>query len=109
MTPISIRLTKEIIAYLFFVRFRKMMNVIDAYHIICKVKPFRKGLSNSFRGVKRMVCLQLREMGMSKHPVELRKLELYKTYVVRTLFLELVKENSQKEDTIILLYKQINQ
>ena len=35
---------------------------------------------------------QLKGMGITKHPVELRKLELYKTYVVRKLYFSAVNK-----------------
>ncbi|QED48274.1 DUF2639 domain-containing protein [Cytobacillus dafuensis] len=48
----------------------------------------------AFKGSKGWYIQKLKESGISKHPVELRKLELYKTYIVRNLYLELInKEN----------------
>ena len=35
---------------------------------------------------------QLKGMGITKHPVDLRKLELYKTYVVRKLYFAAVNK-----------------
>ncbi|WP_019241821.1 MULTISPECIES: DUF2639 domain-containing protein [Bacillus] len=35
---------------------------------------------------------QLRELGITKHPIELKKLKLYKTYIVRHLYFSTVEE-----------------
>ncbi|RHW42245.1 DUF2639 domain-containing protein [Neobacillus notoginsengisoli] len=39
-------------------------------------------------GSKGWYIMRLKEMGIKKHPVGLKKLELYKTWVVRNLYLE---------------------
>jgi hypothetical protein len=38
---------------------------------------------------------QLKEMGITKHPVELKKLELYRTFVIRKLYFEHVEKTNQ--------------
>ncbi|MFS0781558.1 DUF2639 domain-containing protein [Bacillus sp. 1P06AnD] len=38
---------------------------------------------------------QLRERGITKHPVELKKLQLYRTYVVRNLYFETIREETK--------------
>lgn len=35
---------------------------------------------------------QLKQAGITRHPVERRKLKLYKTYVVRNLYVEFVEK-----------------
>lgn len=36
---------------------------------------------------------QLREKGITKHPIELKKLKLYKTFVIRSLYFSSIEEN----------------
>ncbi|MBM7692507.1 hypothetical protein JOC77_001937 [Peribacillus deserti] len=38
---------------------------------------------------------QLKEMGVSKHPVERKKLELYRTHILRNLYSELGEKKRQ--------------
>ncbi|WP_423407092.1 DUF2639 domain-containing protein [Heyndrickxia sp. MSNUG] len=45
----------------------------------------------AYEGSKGWYIKELKKMGITKHPIEKRKLELYKTYVVRSLFFELTK------------------
>jgi hypothetical protein len=40
---------------------------------------------------------QLKEVGITKHPVELKKLKLYKTYIVRNLYFAIVNENIESK------------
>ncbi|GAA2705124.1 DUF2639 domain-containing protein [Cytobacillus oceanisediminis] len=40
----------------------------------------------AYQGAKGWYIQKLREKGITKHPVELRKLELYKTFVVKKLY-----------------------
>ncbi|PLR78389.1 DUF2639 domain-containing protein [Bacillus sp. V3-13] len=44
----------------------------------------------AYRGSKGWYISQLKAAGVTRHPVERRKLELYKTYVVRNLYLEMI-------------------
>lgn len=37
---------------------------------------------------------QLREKGITRHPIELKKLKLYKTYIVRNLYYSLLVEEN---------------
>jgi hypothetical protein len=36
---------------------------------------------------------ELKEMGISKHPIERKKLELYRIHILRNLYHEMKKEN----------------
>ncbi|WP_445491166.1 DUF2639 domain-containing protein [Niallia sp. 03133] len=40
----------------------------------------------AYYGTKGWFISKLKEMGISRHPVEHKKLELYKTYVLRNLY-----------------------
>lgn len=42
----------------------------------------------AYPGSKGWYISKLKEKGITKHPVELKKLELYKTFVVRNLYLD---------------------
>lgn len=42
----------------------------------------------AYPGSKGWYIKELKRLGISKHPIEQRKLELYKTFIVRNLFLE---------------------
>ncbi|MBP2239450.1 hypothetical protein J2Z40_000003 [Cytobacillus eiseniae] len=46
----------------------------------------------AYKGSKGWYIQKLKEAGIRKHPVDLRKLELYKTYIVRNLYLEMEKK-----------------
>lgn len=46
----------------------------------------------AYEGSKGWYIKELKKMGITKHPIEKRKLELYKTFVVRSLFFELTKK-----------------
>ncbi|KAB2338152.1 DUF2639 domain-containing protein [Cytobacillus depressus] len=48
----------------------------------------------AYRGSKGWYIQKLKEAGLQKHPIELKKLELYKTYIVRNLYLDLYKEEN---------------
>lgn len=47
----------------------------------------------AYPGSKGWYIQKLKEVGISKHPVDRKKLELYKTSIVRNLYLE--KNNQQ--------------
>ncbi|MFE8695842.1 DUF2639 domain-containing protein [Cytobacillus sp. FJAT-53684] len=49
----------------------------------------------AYKGSKGWYIQKLKETGISKHPIELRKLELYKTFIVRNLYLELIDKNEK--------------
>ncbi|MEH7884889.1 DUF2639 domain-containing protein [Bacillus sp. JJ1609] len=46
----------------------------------------------AYEGSKGWYIKELKKMGITKHPIEKRKLELYKTFVVRSLYFELSKK-----------------
>lgn len=46
----------------------------------------------AYEGTKDWYIQELKKIGVTKHPVEKRKLELYKTFVVRNLYLEMKKK-----------------
>ncbi|MGA9225523.1 MAG: DUF2639 domain-containing protein [Mesobacillus sp.] len=46
----------------------------------------------AYDGSKGWYIKELKKMGLTKHPIDKRKLELYKTFVVRSLYFELSKE-----------------
>lgn len=48
----------------------------------------------AYQGSKGWYVQQLKEMGVRYHPVDRRKLELYKTYVLRNLYLELTEKGN---------------
>lgn len=43
-------------------------------------------------GTKGWYVDQLKKMGVTKHPIEKRKLEAYKTYVIRAIYIEVKKQ-----------------
>jgi len=45
-----------------------------------------------YQGSKGWYVSQLKKMGINKHPIERKKLESYKTYVLRNMYLQKVKE-----------------
>jgi hypothetical protein len=45
----------------------------------------------AYEGSKGWYIHELKKIGVTKHPVEKRKLELYKTFVVRNLYLDMIK------------------
>ena len=47
----------------------------------------------AYQGSKGWYVQQLKQIGITKHPVELKKLELYKTFVVRNLYFDTVVKN----------------
>lgn len=47
----------------------------------------------AYQGSKGWYVQKLKELGINKHPVDRRKIELYKTYVLRNLYLEKTNEN----------------
>lgn len=49
----------------------------------------------AFKGSKGWYIQKLKEAGIRKHPVDLRKIELYKTYVVRNLYLDILKKENE--------------
>ncbi|MED4402615.1 YflJ family protein [Metabacillus fastidiosus] len=49
----------------------------------------------AYFGTKGWYIKELKALGMTKHPIERRKLELYKTYVVRNFYIEAVAEKKQ--------------
>lgn len=51
------------------------------------------GFQMAYKGSKGWYIQKLKEAGIKRHPIELRKLELYKTYVVRNLYHELYEKN----------------
>ncbi|MEH7441515.1 YflJ family protein [Bacillus sp. JJ1122] len=46
----------------------------------------------AYEGSKGWYIKELKKMGITMHPIEKRKLELYKTFVVRSLFFELTRK-----------------
>ena len=49
----------------------------------------------AYKGSKGWYIQKLKEAGIKKHPIELKKLELYKTFVVRNLYLEQVQKQNE--------------
>lgn len=52
----------------------------------------------AFKGSKGWYVQQLKQMGITKHPVELKKLELFKTFILRNLYFENDKKNKNKKN-----------
>lgn len=48
----------------------------------------------AYKGSKGWYIQKLKEAGIRKHPVEFKKLELYKTYIVRKLYFELISNKT---------------
>ncbi|MDQ0273707.1 DUF2639 domain-containing protein [Cytobacillus purgationiresistens] len=48
----------------------------------------------AYQGSKGWYIAKLKEWGIAKHPIELRKLELYKTYVIRKIYMD-VKDKKE--------------
>ncbi|MRX70704.1 DUF2639 domain-containing protein [Bacillus lacus] len=48
----------------------------------------------AYYGTKGWYIQELKKQGISKHPVERRKLELYKTYILRNLLHQNTKKNN---------------
>ncbi|MGG3470109.1 YflJ family protein [Neobacillus pocheonensis] len=42
----------------------------------------------AYQGSKGWYVQELKKIGITKHPVERRKIELYKTFILRNLYLE---------------------
>ncbi|WP_010676372.1 DUF2639 domain-containing protein [Bacillus timonensis] len=51
----------------------------------------------AYPGSKGWYIKQLKEKGILQHPVERKKLETYKTYILRKLYFELVVDKEAKE------------
>ena len=49
----------------------------------------------AYIGTKGYFIAKLKEKGIRKHPVELRKLESYKTAIVRNLYFDVYKEENK--------------
>lgn len=49
----------------------------------------------AYKGSKGWYIQELKEAGIRKHPIELKKLEQYKTYIVRNLYLELIGKKTE--------------
>lgn len=66
-----------------------MMNILQ-YCPIQSLKDcssgFLGGENMAYIGSKGWYVARLKEMGVTKHPIERRKLELYKTYILRQLY-----------------------
>lgn len=64
------------------------MNILNCRPIILKGVEYRLhwGERMSYIGSKGWYVAKLKELGVTKHPIERRKLELYKTYVLRQLY-----------------------
>lgn len=45
----------------------------------------------AYEGSKGWYIQELKKLGITKHPIEKRKLELYKTFEVRNLYFEIIK------------------
>lgn len=54
------------------------------------------GMKVAYQGSKGWYLQELKQMGITKHPVEHRKLELYKTYIVRNLYFEQLKKQPKR-------------
>jgi hypothetical protein len=52
----------------------------------------------AYQGSKGWYIQQLKHAGITKHPIEHRKIELYKTYIVRNLYLEIVFKQKNTQD-----------
>lgn len=51
----------------------------------------------AYIGTKGWYIQQLKEKGIYHHPIDRKKLELYKTYVVRNLYLQITSQNNQEQ------------
>lgn len=58
-------------------------------------KRIRRGRIMAYQGSKGWYVQELKKLGVNKHPIDQKKLELYKTYVVRNLYIE--KSNAERK------------
>lgn len=49
----------------------------------------------AYIGSKGWYVQQLKNMGVTRHPTEKKKLELFKTHVIRSLYLEVKKSRNE--------------
>ncbi|ASV69357.1 DUF2639 domain-containing protein [Cytobacillus sp. FSL W7-1323] len=49
----------------------------------------------AYQGSKGWYIAKLKEFGVNRHPIELRKLELYKTYEVRKIYQQVLANKKQ--------------
>lgn len=57
-------------------------------------KQSKRGKRNmAYQGSKGWYVQELKKLGISKHPVEHRKIELFKTYVLRNLYVQYSSQN----------------
>ncbi|MDR0137479.1 YflJ family protein [Metabacillus idriensis] len=55
----------------------------------------KRGFLMAYYGSKGWYVKKLREMGITKHPIERRKLKLYKTFVLRNLYFRFTQETDE--------------
>lgn len=51
----------------------------------------------AYRYSKGWYISKLKERGLTRHPVGLKKLELYKTFIIRNLYNELLQDETNKQ------------
>ncbi|MGM0923450.1 MAG: YflJ family protein [Bacillota bacterium] len=66
-----------------------LKNLFLSYFLLNYIK---RGFHMAYYGSKGWYVKKLREMGITKHPIERRKLKLYKTYVLRNLYFRFTQE-----------------
>lgn len=56
---------------------------------------FERRMTVAYQGSKGWYVQKLKELGINYHPVDRKKLEQYKTYVLRNLYLEVLAKKNQ--------------
>ncbi|WP_080845771.1 DUF2639 domain-containing protein [Cytobacillus gottheilii] len=51
----------------------------------------------AYHGSKGWYIMELKKRGIRKHPIEAKKLELYKTFVVRKIYLDMIAKYEKKD------------
>ncbi len=55
---------------------------------------FERRMKVAYQGSKGWYVQKLKELGVHYHPVERKKLETYKSYVLRNLYLEIIEKKN---------------
>lgn len=71
-----------------------MIHSLVSLAYIVRTSMLERRMRVAYQGSKGWYVQQLKEMGVRYHPVDRRKLELYKTYVLRNLYLELTEKGN---------------
>jgi hypothetical protein len=56
---------------------------------------FERRMTVAYQGSKGWYVHKLKELGVYYHPVERKKLELYKAYILRNIYLEVMEKKNK--------------